>query len=168
MLCIDYGSNYWREPPARISCVIDAFLLNGAEPKMVFDIKPKIDKGKREDFRYEKVGVYAGQHRTYYEFLLCTDMPVYIVLRDGSSLQDLIDRLRLPDAQRLKTKIDQILRENDKGLGHGTSEAETSQLTDPGNAGSRRIAWTESLGLPKLTMIAITGQYVTFSMIFVS
>lgn len=168
MICIEYGTSHWIVLEARISCVIDAFLLNGAEPRIVFDIKSKVDRGKRERVSYTKVGVYAGEDRTYYEFLLFTDTVIWLELRSGSSLQDLIDRLRLPDAQRLKTKIDQILTENDTGLGHGTSEAETSQLVDPGNAGSRRIAWTESLGLPKLTMIAITGQYVTFSMIFIS
>ena len=58
-LCINYGTNDWHEPPARISCVIDAFLLSGAEPRIVFDAP--------EGDRFQ-VGIYVGQDRTYYKF----------------------------------------------------------------------------------------------------
>lgn len=176
MALIDYNLNLSARSPVRCSQLIDIFLLRGAETRISFNCE------KEEDMRLRR---RRGRHfrrgsRGGYRVVLCVGkericykvwQPLWTMMRptkpmiswrnrfNGSTLQDLIDQMELPDVERLKAMVDGSLGDVEVGLGDFTPETNMSQLTDAPRIDSSGKPWAELLGISRPFFMISIGKY---------
>ncbi|KAI8720028.1 NACHT domain-containing protein [Fusarium sp. LHS14.1] len=162
----DKGFNIPSWSPVRCSQLIEIFLLRGAETRISISYEREEDMllARRnaghsisEDQACDRVVLCVGKERICYKGW----QPLGGGRRRLKSpiLQDFIDQLKLPDAKRLKTMVDESSGDVKGGVGDFTPETSTPQLAEAPRIGSSGKTWAWLFGISGPFVMISIGQY---------